>query len=283
MLLSLGGACFVGLGGLIGLIVFLVFVAKGKVRSGLECGTGNGGVYGETFALWLAVFTGLSAAAALLPEDWPKLPLAGAAMLLSLVVLGWPVLRGVPWQRVREDVGLTWGRKPAVEPLVGIGTYAMALPLLAVGLLLTFLLTLLERNLMGGNGEVSFAPGGGPAHPIIDDVARGGLGERLVLLVLACLVAPLVEETMFRGVLYRHLREATCRWGAWSFLCSAAVGSFLFAVIHPQGLVAVPVLMALAFGFAIAREWRGTLVPAMVAHGLNNGLVMVVTLLAFGD
>jgi membrane protease YdiL (CAAX protease family) len=31
--------------------------------------------------------------------------------------------------------------------------------------------------------------------------------------------------------------------------------------------------MALAFGFSLAREWRGTLVPAIVAHGLNNGMV----------
>jgi membrane protease YdiL (CAAX protease family) len=84
---------------------------------------------------------------------------------------------------------------------------------------------------------------------------------------------------MFRGVLYRHLREASARLGAWiSVIASALVVSFLFAVIHPQGIVAVPVLMSLAFGFTMMREWRGTLIPGMVAHGLNNGLV---TLLMF--
>jgi membrane protease YdiL (CAAX protease family) len=50
--------------------------------------------------------------------------------------------------------------------------------------------------------------------------------------------------------------------------------SFIFAVIHPQGILFVPVLMSLAFGFALAREWRDSLIPGMVAHGLSNGLIM---------
>jgi membrane protease YdiL (CAAX protease family) len=54
---------------------------------------------------------------------------------------------------------------------------------------------------------------------------------------------------------------------------AAVITSFVFAVIHPQGLLGVPVLMALALAFNLAREWRGTLVPAMVAHGINNGAV----------
>ena len=34
-------------------------------------------------------------------------------------------------------------------------------------------------------------------------------------------------------------------------------------------------LATLALVFALVREWRGTLLPAMVAHGLNNGLLVV--------
>jgi membrane protease YdiL (CAAX protease family) len=201
--------------------------------------------------------------------------------LLSLVALGWPVLRGVSWGQVREDVGLTWGR-PAVEPLYGVACYAMALPLLAIGMVLTLLLTLLQHSLEGHTDV--FRPTGTPAHPIVEVVARGDWLARFEVLLLACVIAPLIEETMFRGVLYRHLREGTRRWRpAWSFLFSATVVSFLFAVIHPQGIVAVPVLMALAYGFTMAREWRGTLLPAMVGHGLNNGLVMTMTMLAMGD
>src|SRR5262249_52979121 len=60
-----------------------------------------------------------------------------------------------------------------------------------------------------------------------------------------------------------------------SFLLSAFVVSFLFAVVHPQGFVAIPALMSLAFGFAIFREWRGSLLPCMVAHGISNGLMLL--------
>jgi membrane protease YdiL (CAAX protease family) len=67
-----------------------------------------------------------------------------------------------------------------------------------------------------------------------------------------------------------------------SVVLSALIVSLLFAAIHPQGLAAIPALMALAFGFNLAREWRGTLVPSMVAHAINNGLLLTLFLLIFG-
>jgi membrane protease YdiL (CAAX protease family) len=78
---------------------------------------------------------------------------------------------------------------------------------------------------------------------------------------------------MFRGVLYRHLRDSTRPLRPWqSVLVSALLVSFLFAVIHPQGFLGVPPLMALALAFTLMREWRGTLLPPMIAHGVNNGV-----------
>lgn len=79
---------------------------------------------------------------------------------------------------------------------------------------------------------------------------------------------------MFRGLLYFHLRDASRRLGVvvsvgFSLLCSG----FIFAVIHPQGWVGVPVLAMLATGFALAREWRGSLWSAIIAHGINNAMV----------
>ena len=89
---------------------------------------------------------------------------------------------------------------------------------------------------------------------------------------------------MFRGVLYRHLREGTRGLGWVSSAFISAVGvSFIFAAIHPQGLLTVPALMGLAFGFTLIREWRGTLIPSMIAHGINNGVVLLLTIVAFGS
>jgi membrane protease YdiL (CAAX protease family) len=115
-----------------------------------------------------------------------------------------------------------------------------------------------------------------PTHPIIDLIRKADRWTIIQIFFAACIAAPVVEEVFFRGVFYRHVREATNRWGSgWSILASAVAASFIFAVIHPQGLIAVPVLMGLAIGFSLGREWRGSLVTCIVAHAVSNGLVML--------
>ena len=79
-------------------------------------------------------------------------------------------------------------------------------------------------------------------------------------MLLACVAAPVVEETMFRGLLYRQLRNSTRHWRTFlSIAMSVFLNAFIFAVIHPQSLLAVPALMTLAAGFTIIREWRQSL------------------------
>ena len=95
-----------------------------------------------------------------------------------------------------------------------------------------------------------------------------------------CVAAPVVEETMFRGVLFRHLRDLTASWKLWgSVVFSAIVNGLIFALIHPQGLVAVPVLTTLAIGFTLARQWRGSLLAPMTMHAIHNFLITCVSLL----
>lgn len=273
-----------GVFGLTGLMAACALVVTGKLRSGLGGASMHGGVYAETFALWLLTMVGLNYASSFLPAANLRLLFIGGADLLSLAVLAWPVLRGIPWRQVRQDLGLVAGRMPWLEPWLGLGCYAMTIPLLVVGLLITLQLMRLQQGLQGLSGADDFGAGGLPAHPVIAIMARGDWWQRLQVLLLASVAAPLVEETMFRGVLYRHLRDASASWRiAASVGFSATVTSFIFAVIHPQGLVAVPPLMALAFGFSLAREWRGTLVPSMVAHALNNSILVVFFLIALGD
>ena len=154
-----------------------------------------------------------------------------------------------------------------------------AFGLLIVAVIIVWLLTWLQTELFGGGpGPEDLRSPISPDHPITLPLARGSWAIRLQIFFLASIVAPIVEETMFRGVLYRHLREVT-GWApvVVSILFAALVSSFIFAVIHPQGLLAVPVLMALALSFVLAREWRGTLIPGMVGHGLNNGLVLLIS------
>jgi membrane protease YdiL (CAAX protease family) len=96
-----------------------------------------------------------------------------------------------------------------------------------------------------------------------------------MLLVIAAVIAPVVEEIVFRGVLFMHLREVSLRWGRFAaFAFSAIASSLIFAAIHPQGVVFIPVLGALAVAFCLAREVRGSLLSCMVAHGVNNALIV---------
>ena len=52
--------------------------------------------------------------------------------------------------------------------------------------------------------------------------------------------------------------------------------ALVFASVHPQGWTGVPVLMAMAFNFAIVREWRGSLIAPMTMHFCTNAFTLVV-------
>ena len=115
--------------------------------------------------------------------------------------------------------------------------------------------------------QVPLAANGEPSHPAVGWLIEGNWTVRMQVLFLAVIGAPIMEEIVFRGLLYRHLREATRRWGrSASVIVSALITSFVFAVIHPQGPLLVPVLMSIALAFTFAREWRGTLIGSMTAH-----------------
>lgn len=278
------GLLLVGFAGLGGSLLFVALALGGKLQRRLIAGAPHGGVYAETFALWMALFLMLTLGSGELSqyfelETWRFVPTL-LAMFTSLIALAWPVARGISWRQVRRDIGWGLGQNPILEAMAGAAGWVSTLPLLAVGIMCVFLLILL-RDLLTGGGEVAMGPQG-PGHPIVEWLADSDWRGKLQLVLLACVAAPIVEETMFRGVLYRQLRDATFRWSLGiSILVAAVVNSFVFAVIHPQGWLAVPALMSLALGFSFMREWRGSLLAPMTAHGINNAAVTSVILIFF--
>jgi membrane protease YdiL (CAAX protease family) len=278
--------CCVGLLvlGVFGAVVFWLAVLR---REGtfflLGPGTAPHGIYAETFAAWMVLFVLVSVGAGFLArvEALREYALAveGGAILLSLGALAWPVWRGVPFARVRDDLGLRLPPDPAKEVLAGFACWLTALPAMAAALLVVVVLAFLAG--MAGGPEDPLAPTSLPTHPIMGELTRGG--RWILVLLLASGVAPIVEETFFRGALYRHLRDATGGKGRLkSVAISAGLSGFVFAVIHPQGLLAVPLLMAVAWSLVQAREWRGSLLAPMAAHALNNAVATVFVLLTFG-
>jgi membrane protease YdiL (CAAX protease family) len=263
-------------GGLATLTVTAVMAWTRRLRFRLATGSPYGGIYAETFAVWFVLFLVLGSASHLIPARGSQLLVHSVVSLVSLAAaLAWPVARGVPWRVVRYDIGLSAGSRPVAEVLAGFGTYAAALPLLACSVLLMLLVVSAAKKF----GHSVHQPG----HPLAPFLMESGVWGWVQAFLAASVAAPIVEETMFRGVLYRHLRECTAGAGrVLSVLASVALVSFVFAMIHPQGWLGVPVLMALATVFCLAREWRGSLLPAMVAHGINNGVVTVLVILSAG-
>lgn len=102
------------------------------------------------------------------------------------------------------------------------------------------------------------------------DVLRGLAGAPDLLsstsgIVQAVLLAPVVEELVFRGVM---LRAFAARWGTHAGILTSATA---FAVLHFDSLG------ALAFGVVMALLYlrtRTLLVP-MLCHALHNGLIVL--------
>ena len=268
-MLVIGGTMFLAaVLGFLGLIIVLVLALTGSLRSGVAT-SGHHGIYAETFAGWLLLLLGLQYVAGLVSPPGLE-PLSGTvAFFASLVMLAWPVVRGLPWATVRADIGLA--RPRAMDVPMGVAGWAMALPFMAVGLGLTLVLTFVVELLSGSAPEAG--------HPAQQAIFGAGTWTIVQVFILATVAAPIVEEVMFRGVLLTHLRGASRAVPiALSLLFAMLVSSVIFAVIHPQGLLFVPPLAGLAVGFCIIREIRGSIVPAIVAHAVSNGMVMTLNI-----
>lgn len=233
---------------------------------------------GETFLIWIALYVVLNVIAVIVMLPFAdRLPsaaqplISATLMLATLVVLVYPLRRGMGWNELRASVGLHAGRGLLAESLSGIACYLTAVPLLAGGLVLYGIASYIVQWIDG--------PAPAPSHPVVEMIGGAGAFEVIGLFLMAAVVAPIVEETMFRGFLYGHLRGTVSpRIRAASMIAAALVSSVVFAVIHPQGVLFVPALAGLAIGFCIHRELRGSLVAPMVAHGINNTVTLTLAL-----
>jgi membrane protease YdiL (CAAX protease family) len=149
--------------------------------------------------------------------------------------------------------------------LYGVGGYVAALPLVIGS---AFLVSWLGRRF--------FPQVPPPFHPFLAVSAAAGSGWiRFALLLAAAVLAPILEEFFFRGLLYGALRR---RFGISAGIVTSAA---VFSLLHPQlplGFLSIFVLGAV---FAGLYEWRQSLVPGMVMHALNNGIIWVYLNLLF--
>jgi len=99
---------------------------------------------------------------------------------------------------------------------------------------------------------------------------RTAAPSRIALLALiAVLLAPVAEELVFRGGLFRFLRDRVPHWAA------LLLPALFFAALHVnyqtfEGLVTLAPLAAFGIVFSLAYERTGSIAVVMVAHALFN-------------
>jgi membrane protease YdiL (CAAX protease family) len=104
-----------------------------------------------------------------------------------------------------------------------------------------------------------------------DQLGIAGSTLNLVLVVIIITVlAPVAEEFLFRGYIFRALRN----WRG--FAPAAIITGLIFGAVHigssPIGF-ALP-LAAFGFGLCLLYHWTGSLYPCIALHALNNAFAL---------
>jgi len=94
------------------------------------------------------------------------------------------------------------------------------------------------------------------------------IGQRVVIIVLAVVVAPFSEEFIFRFFIYGVLRRY------FGIAIGLIFNSLLFAAAHTHLPSAAP-LFVLAGCFTLAYEWSGSILVSMSMHALFNSIQLI--------
>ncbi|MEN6301586.1 MAG: CPBP family intramembrane glutamic endopeptidase, partial [Armatimonadia bacterium] len=171
----------------------------------------------------------------------------------------------VLWRRIQAPVQRRWR-------ILGLRTGEMA-RLIASGIggygVLVVALVVATYTFSGGR-ILGFASFGQAGERLVSSAT--GPGARVLLFVLICIIAPVIEEIIFRGFVYPGLRRRMT-------VTSAVVASaLLFALMH-NNLDALFTIGIIGVTLAVLYERTRSLVPCIVCHALNNTLVFFLLLL----
>ena len=117
--------------------------------------------------------------------------------------------------------------------------------------------------------------------PTAQDQIVGGapsitLNEFVWLFALGAVAAPIVEEFLFRGLLYPLLR------GRLKVVAAVGVSAFMFAFLHFYPTL-IPALLTMGVVLAALMERYDSILPSIVVHALNNGVALIGLYAAIGQ
>jgi membrane protease YdiL (CAAX protease family) len=182
---------------------------------------------------------------------------SAATVAIILIVAAFQFARGLKGFGLRlktipRDVVFAFGTLLAVWPLVGA---------------IMRVTEAATKALFGRDFQV-------PQHEALELISQSPAPAlEIVLIVLAVVLAPLVEEMLFRGLFQSMIRSHLGR--PW---ISIVLTSILFACIHANP-THWPALFTLAMGLGYAYEKSGSLVRPILMHAMFNAFIIGTLLL----
>lgn len=111
----------------------------------------------------------------------------------------------------------------------------------------------------------------------MEKLLRLGASVRYLVAILAVFTAPVVEELVYRGVLYAGIET---RFGR---VASVMVVTLLFALVHvPQywgSVAAITAILSLSLVLTLLRAATGRILPCIATHLVYNGVQAVALLI----
>jgi CAAX protease family protein len=107
---------------------------------------------------------------------------------------------------------------------------------------------------------------GAPLGPLTGSLNRI---EWLAFIVMAVTLAPVAEETFYRGFFYNALRQR------FHPILAALIQAAIFGYAHPFGLANSVAISVVALVFALVYEWRKTLLAPILLHAAANSVGII--------
>lgn len=255
------------LGGVASIVAYIVLKKGGSLPArGYQTGLSLAGTdaRGGRMAIYFGVFLTISAIPSVLAAAVPSLKGALIPMLAGVyvvMILLTPVFCTIPLFGDRIAFrGIIGDRSDLLKKLGwGLCGYMANFPLFLLALLVTAPL------------QKVLPP---PSHEIIEMVKGSNPINQLLLYFVAAAAAPLIEEPMFRGVLFPALQRLFA-----SPTMAIILTGCVFGVIHPQGPALWLPLALIGMTAAVLTRQTGSLIPAILMHFLHNTTIYIFSLI----
>jgi membrane protease YdiL (CAAX protease family) len=156
--------------------------------------------------------------------------------------------------------GFTWAELGWVPTSTGLLILGGVAAIAIYGILISLALVVARYSEAGGTDLI----------PAVTNLTPNSMAGFIAVLAFGAVAVPIAEEFLFRGVLFRWLRDG---WGLYPGLVGSAL---VFAAVHILlGTSGALQIFLIGLALAYLYDITGSLWPSMVYHGVNNGISFV--------